>query len=93
MKKPIFNLTKTPDKGTRWDGWSNSATQLFHLYVTNDTGVMDECFKLRDKKEEMNKFLQTAPIKIDRWAEGRVWLEEIVVNLIADFTENYGTSN
>ena len=82
MKKPLFNLTDTRRPGDQsYDGYANSSTAIFKLYLDNNREWHEKCVSLRENPTELTEYLQKIPLKLDNSCEGRVWLLEIVAEI------------
>lgn len=81
MKTPTFSLL--PNKSDApYQGYSNSATFLFILYINNERKWHEKCVSLRENPEELKNYLQQIPVKIDSWAAGKVNLEEVAQEFV-----------
>jgi hypothetical protein len=83
MKTPTFSAR--PNKSdVPYQGYTNSATALFILYINNEREWHEKCVSLRYNKDKLINYLKEIPVKIDSWAKGKVNLEEVAAEFVGN---------
>lgn len=82
MKKPVFCKTVLNTTNSEYQGWTNSATWCFNLYVQQEREYYEHMANLAEKGEftvdHAMVWFATLPIKIEPWCKGNVNVSEIV---------------
>ena len=94
-QQPTFSISPADCTGKGYQGWSNSATCLFNLYLMQEQPLIKEFegFIRKDGTVSAERIIrwfqrlarqQVNPIVIDKWCQGIVNVREIIENFLDD---------